>query len=167
MAGIGLNGLQPPGSTFKMITLSGALQAGIANAHTVFPYASYATLDGVKLNNANGENCGGTLELAFAVSCNSVFSPLGVKLGAGRLVSMAERFGFNQDSRAARRSGEHATGRLGDPGRTRRGLDGDRPGTGAGHPAADGDGRRHDRRRGAPPEADLRRGRDRGPGILA
>ncbi|HEY2397376.1 MAG TPA: penicillin-binding transpeptidase domain-containing protein [Solirubrobacteraceae bacterium] len=98
VAGIGLDGLQPPGSTFKMITLSGALQAGIANPHTVFPYASYATLDGVRLNNANGENCGGTLELAFAVSCNSVFSPLGVKLGAGRLVSMAERFGFNQEA---------------------------------------------------------------------
>ncbi|HEV7585426.1 MAG TPA: penicillin-binding transpeptidase domain-containing protein [Solirubrobacteraceae bacterium] len=98
VAGIGLNGLQPPGSTFKMITLSGALQAGIARSGTVFPYASYATLDGVRLNNANGENCGGTLELAFAVSCNSVFSPLGVKLGATRLVSMAERFGFNRET---------------------------------------------------------------------
>jgi penicillin-binding protein A len=98
VAGIGLDGLQPPGSTFKMITLSGVLQAGIANPHTVFQYASYATLDGVRLNNANGENCGGTLEMAFAVSCNSVFTPLGVKLGATRLVSMAERFGFNQDT---------------------------------------------------------------------
>ncbi len=87
---IGLDGLQPPGSTFKMITLTGALQAGIANPHTVFPYATYATLDGVKLNNANGEECGGTLELAFAVSCNSVFTPLGVKLGAPRLVATAE-----------------------------------------------------------------------------
>jgi cell division protein FtsI/penicillin-binding protein 2 len=98
VAGIGLDGLQPPGSTFKMITLSGVLEAGIANPHTVFQYASYATLDGVRLNNANGESCGGTLELAFAVSCNSVFTPLGVKLGATRLVSMAERFGFNQDT---------------------------------------------------------------------
>jgi penicillin-binding protein A len=97
VAGIGLNGLQPPGSTFKMITLTGALQAGIANPHTVFPYATYATLDGVKLNNANGEECGGTLELAFAVSCNSVFTPLGVKLGAPRLVGTAERFGFNHE----------------------------------------------------------------------
>jgi len=96
VAGIGLDGLQPPGSTFKMITLTGVLAAGIANPHTVFPYASYATLDGVRLNNANGENCGGSLELAFAVSCNSVFTPLGVKLGATRLVAAAERFGFNQ-----------------------------------------------------------------------
>jgi penicillin-binding protein A len=97
VAGIGLNGLQPPGSTFKMITLTGVLAAKIATPHTVFPYATFATLDGVKLNNANGEECGGSLELAFAVSCNSVFTPLGVKLGAARLVATAERFGFNHE----------------------------------------------------------------------
>ena len=57
------------------------LKAGIANPHTVFPYATYATLDGVKLSNANGEECGGTLELAFAVSCNSVFAPAGREAG--------------------------------------------------------------------------------------
>jgi peptidoglycan glycosyltransferase len=95
VAGLGIDDLQPPGSTFKMITLSGVLQAGIANPHTTFPYATHATLDGVKLSNANGEECGGSLALAFAVSCNSVFTPLGVKLGAPRLVAMAEAYGFN------------------------------------------------------------------------
>jgi cell division protein FtsI/penicillin-binding protein 2 len=95
VAGIGLDDLQPPGSTFKMITVTGVLQAGLATPKTVFPYATYATLDGVKLNNANGEECGGTLALAFAVSCNSVFAPLGAKLGAARLVATAERYGFN------------------------------------------------------------------------
>ncbi|HMD51672.1 MAG TPA: penicillin-binding transpeptidase domain-containing protein [Solirubrobacteraceae bacterium] len=98
VAGIGLDGLQPPGSTFKMITVTGVLQAGIANPSTVFPYATYAVLDGVELHNANGEECGGTLENAFAVSCNSVFTPLGVKLGSTRLVETAERFGFNHDT---------------------------------------------------------------------
>ncbi|HEV7162029.1 MAG TPA: penicillin-binding transpeptidase domain-containing protein [Solirubrobacteraceae bacterium] len=98
VAGIGLEGLQPPGSTFKMITLTGVLQAHIANRHTVFPYATSATLDGVKLSNADGEECGGSLELAFAVSCNSVFTPLGVKLGAKRLVATAEAFGFNHET---------------------------------------------------------------------
>jgi penicillin-binding protein A len=97
VAGIGLDGLQPPGSTFKMITLTGVLSAKIATPHTVFPYATFATLDGVKLSNANGEECGGSLELAFAVSCNSVFTPLGVKLGAARLVATAEGFGFNHE----------------------------------------------------------------------
>ncbi len=98
VAGIGLDGLQPPGSTFKMITLTGVLEAHIATPHTVFPYATSAMLDGVKLSNANGEDCGGSLELAFAVSCNSVFTPLGVKLGSQRLVSTAEQFGFNHET---------------------------------------------------------------------
>jgi cell division protein FtsI/penicillin-binding protein 2 len=97
VAGLGIDDLQPPGSTFKMVTLSGVLQAGIATPHTTFPYATHATLDGVKLSNAGGEECGGSLTLAFAVSCNSVFAPLGVKLGAPRLVAMAERYGFNRE----------------------------------------------------------------------
>jgi peptidoglycan glycosyltransferase len=95
VAGIGLDALQPPGSTFKMVTVSGVLEAGIARPTSTFPYATAATLDGVLLHNAGGEECGGTLVEAFAVSCNSVFSPLGVKLGAARLVAMAERYGFN------------------------------------------------------------------------
>jgi cell division protein FtsI/penicillin-binding protein 2 len=97
VAGLGLDGLQPPGSTFKMITLTGVLAAGIANPRVPFPDATFATLDGVRLNNAGGEECGGTLEVAFAVSCNSVFAPLGVRLGAPRLVATAERFGFNAE----------------------------------------------------------------------
>jgi peptidoglycan glycosyltransferase len=95
VAGIGLDALQPPGSTFKMVTVSGALEAGIARPTSTFPYATAVKLDGVLLHNAGGEECGGSLVEAFAASCNSVFSPLGVKLGAARLVAMAERFGFN------------------------------------------------------------------------
>lgn len=97
VAGIALDALQPPGSTFKMVTASGVLEAGVARPSTVFPYATYTRLDGVKLENANGESCGGSLSLAFATSCNSVFAPLAVKLGAAKLVSTAERFGFNHD----------------------------------------------------------------------
>jgi hypothetical protein len=97
VAGIGLDSVQPPGSTFKMITVTGVLEAGIATPRTSYPYATYATLDGVKLNNADGESCGGTLERAFADTCNSVFAPLGVELGTARLVSTAEKLGFNSD----------------------------------------------------------------------
>ncbi len=95
VAGIGLDALQPPGSTFKMVTVTGVLQAGVAGPQTMFPYETSATLDGVQLHNSESESCGGTLTEAFAVSCNSVFAPLGVKLGAARLVATAERFGFN------------------------------------------------------------------------
>lgn len=98
VAGIGLEGLQPPGSTFKMVTVTGVLQAGIATPASTFTDATSTTLEGVQLHNSEGESCGGTLVQAFAVSCNSVFAPLGVKLGAKRLVATAERFGFNHPS---------------------------------------------------------------------
>src|SRR5947209_586045 len=96
LAGVAFSALQPPGSTMKIITASGALEAGIVKLGDTFPVESSTTLDGFKLQNANGEYCGGTLLNAFAVSCNSVFAPLGAKLGAARLVAIAERFGFNQ-----------------------------------------------------------------------
>jgi cell division protein FtsI/penicillin-binding protein 2 len=96
LAGLAYSALQPPGSTMKIITSTAALQAGIVKLGDVFPYASSSTIDGYTLQNANGENCGGTFLNAFAVSCNSVFAPLGARLGGPRLVAMAERFGFNQ-----------------------------------------------------------------------
>ncbi len=98
LAGIAFSALQPPGSTMKIVTAAGALQAGITTLSTVYPIQSSTTLSGVQLQNASGESCGGTLLNAFAVSCNSVFAPLGARLGARRLVDIAERFGFNQPS---------------------------------------------------------------------
>jgi cell division protein FtsI/penicillin-binding protein 2 len=96
LSGVAFSGLQPPGSTMKIVTASAALQAGIVRLDTTFPDQSSANLSGFNLQNANGEVCGGTLLNAFAVSCNSVFAPLGARVGAKRLVAMAERFGFNQ-----------------------------------------------------------------------
>jgi len=95
-AGIGFSGLQPPGSTFKIITATAALANGVAKPSDTFPVKTAATLEGVELQNANGESCGGTLAESFALSCNSVFAPLGAKLGAEKLVTTAEAFGFNQ-----------------------------------------------------------------------
>jgi penicillin-binding protein A len=96
LAGLAFSALQPPGSTMKIITTTGALEAGIVKVSTTFPIATSANLEGYILHNAGGEACGGTLLNAFAVSCNSVFAPLGAKLGGKRLVDVAERYGFNQ-----------------------------------------------------------------------
>jgi cell division protein FtsI/penicillin-binding protein 2 len=97
LAGAAFSSLQPPGSTFKMVTLSGALENRLAGQHSTYPAQTSASLEGVEVKNANGESCGGTLRLSFAHSCNSVFAPLGARLGPGRLVKAAEAFGFNQD----------------------------------------------------------------------
>jgi penicillin-binding protein A len=96
-SGIALSGLQPPGSTFKILTVTGALEAHLTSPSTGYPVQTKATLEGVDLENANGEACGGTLVESFAESCNSVFAPLGARLGAERLVDVAQRFGFNHD----------------------------------------------------------------------
>jgi peptidoglycan glycosyltransferase len=96
LAGLAVSGPQPPGSTFKIITVSEALRAGIARPSSTYPIRTFALLSGVRLRNASDEACGGTLTNAFAVSCNSVFAPLGARLGARRLFAAAERFGFNE-----------------------------------------------------------------------
>ena len=63
---------------------------------TTYPVQTAATLSGVALRNAGGEACGGTLSNSFVHSCNSVFAPLGAKLGARRLVAAAREFGFGE-----------------------------------------------------------------------
>lgn len=97
-AGIPFSGLQPPGSTFKILTLVAALESGAATTRSSYARRQAATLAGVELQNADGEVCGGSLVESFAHSCNSVFGPLGARVGARRLVDVAERFGFNRPS---------------------------------------------------------------------
>jgi transpeptidase family protein/penicillin-binding protein len=96
LAGVAFSAPQPPGSTFKLITATAVLEARAAKLSTQFPVEQQAIIDGVPLQNANGEYCGGTFAQSFAKSCNSVFAPLGVKVGAAALVRTAERYGFNE-----------------------------------------------------------------------
>ena len=96
LVGVAFSGLAAPGSTFKVITTTGALDAKIVKLSDKFPVVSHATLEGVELDNANREFCGGDFEYSFAHSCNSVFAPLGAKLGADKLVAEAEQYGFNE-----------------------------------------------------------------------
>jgi peptidoglycan glycosyltransferase len=107
--GLGMDALQPPGSSFKTITSAAALTAHKTTLETVYPYARYALLNGWKLHNFHHEDCGGSLLLAFAVSCNSVFGPLAVATGAGRLVAMADAFGFNHPATIAYPAPESVT----------------------------------------------------------
>ena len=96
LAGVAFSAPQPPGSTFKIVTTTAALEARLVKLTDEFPVGTHAVIDGVELENANGELCGGTFRSSFAHSCNSVFAPLGVKVGARRLVDAAMRYGFNE-----------------------------------------------------------------------
>ncbi|MDQ3587180.1 MAG: penicillin-binding transpeptidase domain-containing protein [Actinomycetota bacterium] len=95
LAGVAFSAPQPPGSTFKIVTTTAALEARLTRTGKRYPVQTGATIDGVSLENANGESCGGTFRQSFAHSCNSVFAPLGVRVGAERLVRTAERYGWN------------------------------------------------------------------------
>jgi penicillin-binding protein A len=95
LAGIAFSAPQPPGSTFKIVTTTAALENDVVKPSTEFPVETHAVIDGVELENANGEACGGSFRNSFAHSCNSVFAPMGVEIGAGPLVDAAERYGWN------------------------------------------------------------------------
>jgi penicillin-binding protein A len=100
LAGSAYSAPQPPGSTFKVITTTAALDGHDVKLTDTFPVLTEINPDpdnGARVvHNAHDEACGGTFVVAFADSCNTVFAPLGVKVGAERLVQTAERYGWNE-----------------------------------------------------------------------
>ena len=96
LAGTAFSAPRPPGSTFKIITTTAALQENLVSLDDQFDYISSINAGGRVLENANGEICGGSFPETFAHSCNTVFAPLGVEIGEERLVAAAEAFGFNE-----------------------------------------------------------------------
>ena len=95
LAGQAFSAPQPPGSTFKIVTTTAALEAGKVSLDDEFEISNGINVGGRFLNNANGEYCGGTFREAFAESCNAVFAPLGPAVGNDKLVETAEKYGFN------------------------------------------------------------------------
>ena len=78
------------------MTASAALESDKATLSSEYPFEKFHEINGFKLKNFHKELCGGTLENAFAESCNSVFAPLAVEVGAKRMNEMAVRYGFNR-----------------------------------------------------------------------
>ncbi len=90
----------PPGSAFKLVTTAAALENGYTPSSVIPGPASLKLPNSSReLRNWTGKGCGPgdktTLANALAVSCNTAFAWLGIKLGADVLRSKAEEFGFN------------------------------------------------------------------------
>ena len=89
-------GLYPPGSTFKIVTMASALEnlpeldSFAFDCTGYYPVGSYAVTD----NSAHGVQ---SLSGAFTNSCNTTFAALSQELGYSMLGATAERFGFNQN----------------------------------------------------------------------
>lgn len=96
VAGLAFSAPQPPGSTFKVITATAALDEGVVKTGDTFPVETSNSEIGREISNSHDSPCGGTFVQSFAKSCNTVFAPLGVKVGAEKLIEVAEAFGFNQ-----------------------------------------------------------------------
>lgn len=95
LAGQAFSAPQPPGSTYKLVTTTAALQDDVVSLDDSFEITNGVNVGGRFIENANGEYCGGTFRESFAHSCNAVFAPLGPEIGNDRMVEVAEQFGFN------------------------------------------------------------------------
>lgn len=92
-----LNGLYPPGSTFKVVTADAVLAAGAANPGTVLPCPGEATIGTRTIRNDGFALGDVTLGTAFARSCNTTFAALAADLPGNSLPAAAARFGFAAD----------------------------------------------------------------------
>ncbi|MCB5909378.1 peptidoglycan D,D-transpeptidase FtsI family protein [Streptomyces pinistramenti] len=90
----------PPGSTFKVVTASAALENGLytdidAKTRSPLPWTLPDTA-GQPLNNEGDLPCeNASLREALRVSCNSVFGKISADLGNKTMKAEAEKFGFN------------------------------------------------------------------------
>lgn len=90
--------LYAPGSTFKVVTLSSALDLGKANLDTTFSApASIEIGNGLVTNYANRSYGSLTLKRALAYSVNTVYGQLAVQIGAPNLVKYAKAYGYGSN----------------------------------------------------------------------
>ena len=90
--------LYSPGSSFKSVTLSAALDSGTATLDDVYYAGPSLEIGGGEVTNYGGNDYGEpTLKEAFALSSNTAFAQLGVEVGSDLLVSYANAFGFGRN----------------------------------------------------------------------
>ena len=92
------NALYPPGSTFKVVTLTGGLGSGMVTPSTKFIGPGTLRIGGAPVTNFEGGSYGAiTLTKATMSSVNTVFAQLAVAIGAPTLVKQADAFGFDHE----------------------------------------------------------------------
>jgi peptidoglycan glycosyltransferase len=87
----------PPGSTFKVVTATAALDTGRFTPDSALSGKSPREIGGVPLSNFGGESLGQvTLTTALTNSVNTVWAQVGERLGKRTMYGYMRRFGFNR-----------------------------------------------------------------------
>jgi hypothetical protein len=95
---IALSGLYPPGSTFKTVTVSAALQAGQVTPDNMVACPGTENIEGRQIPNDDNFDLGEVpLHTAFARSCNTTMGRLAVNLPPDGLTKAAAQLGLGID----------------------------------------------------------------------
>lgn len=95
---IALTGLYPPGSTFKTVTVSAALQSGQVTPDSVVACPGTENIEGRQIPNDDNFDLGQVpLHTAFARSCNTTMGRLAVNLPPDGLTKAAAQLGLGID----------------------------------------------------------------------
>jgi penicillin-binding protein A len=90
-------GLYPPGSSFKVVTATGALDTATVTPDTPFIDTGTYVVSGGKVTNYGGEVFGpNTFTEALTDSINTTFGKVGDQLGRARLIAYMQKAGFYQ-----------------------------------------------------------------------
>ena len=94
----GTQGLYPPGSTFKIVTVLEYLREGNNLKEWVYECDGTYTKDGVTIRCYHGKSHGTVdLKTAFAKSCNGAFASIGMELNNKKFMDTCEELLFNHE----------------------------------------------------------------------
>lgn len=94
---VALNGLYPPGSTFKIATATALLEEGGITVDTVLPCPDKTSIGPRTVSNAGFALGDVPLRTAFAKSCNTTFAAAAAELPMDALPRAADKFGLGAD----------------------------------------------------------------------
>ncbi len=89
-----------PGSTFKIVTVSAALESGVVDLNDTFSCSGYCQIGGwrIRCHKTTGHGAGFNLAYGLQMSCNPCMIAISERLGANNFYSYVSKFGYLEKS---------------------------------------------------------------------